>query len=717
MIIHSEYPIFKKKQMKKLIPFILLIALLTSCGNNQNRKIEYPVTEKDNVVDTIFGTSVPDPYRWLEDDKSDETAAWVKEQNALTFGYLDKIPYRAEIKEQLTKMWNYEKFGMPFNEGDYTYFTKNNGLQNQYVYYRQKAGGEPEVFLDPNTFSADGTTSLGEYGFSKDGSMVAYTISEGGSDWRKVITMNAITKQIIGDTLVDIKFTGIAWQGKEGFYYSTYDKPKGSQLSAMTDHHKLYYHKVGTKQSDDKVVFGADRVRRYVGGYLTEDEKYLVVNAAISTTCNEMYIKDLKNKSAGFKVIVGNFESNQTVIDNQGSKLFIFTDLNAPNNRIVTVDAGNPGVENWKDFIPETKNVLQPSTGAGYLFANYLADAISKVKQYDMNGKMVREISLPGIGSAYGFSSKKEDKEIYYLFTNYITPATIFKMDPVSGNAEVYKKPAVLFNSEDFESKQVFYYSKDSTRIPMIITYKKGIALNGKNPTMLYGYGGFSISMTPGFGVTTAEWLELGGIYAVPNIRGGGEYGEKWHLAGTKLNKQNVFDDFIAAAQYLIDNKYTSPDFLSISGGSNGGLLVGAVLTQHPELFKVALPAVGVMDMLRYHKFTAGAGWAYDFGTIDDSPEMFNYILKYSPVQNVKDGTKYPATFITTGDHDDRVVPAHSFKFAAQMQAKQAGTNPVLIRIETKAGHGAGTPVSKSIEQYADIFSFTLWNMGINKLK
>ena len=717
MIIHSEYPIFKKKQMKKLIPFILLIALLTSCGNNQNRKIEYPVTEKGNVVDTIFGTSVPDPYRWLEDDKSDETAAWVKEQNALTFGYLDKIPYRAEIKEQLTKMWNYEKFGMPFNEGDYTYFTKNNGLQNQYVYYRQKAGGEPEVFLDPNTFSADGTTSLGEYGFSKDGSMVAYTISEGGSDWRKVITMNAITKQIIGDTLVDIKFTGIAWQGKEGFYYSTYDKPKGSQLSAMTDHHKLYYHKVGTKQSDDKVVFGADRVRRYVRGYLTEDEKYLVVNAAISTTCNELYIKDLKNKSAGFKVIVGNFESNQTVIDNQGSKLFIFTDLNAPNNRIVTVDAGNPGVENWKDFIPETKNVLQPSTGAGYLFANYLADAISKVKQYDMNGKMVREISLPGIGSAYGFSSKKEDKEIYYLFTNYITPATIFKMDPVSGNAEVYKKPAVLFNSEDFESKQVFYYSKDSTRIPMIITYKKGIALNGKNPTMLYGYGGFSISMTPGFGVTTAEWLELGGIYAVPNIRGGGEYGEKWHLAGTKLNKQNVFDDFIAAAQYLIDNKYTSPDFLSISGGSNGGLLVGAVLTQHPELFKVALPAVGVMDMLRYHKFTAGAGWAYDFGTIDDSPEMFNYILKYSPVQNVKDGTKYPATFITTGDHDDRVVPAHSFKFAAQMQAKQAGTNPVLIRIETKAGHGAGTPVSKSIEQYADIFSFTLWNMGINKLK
>jgi prolyl oligopeptidase len=712
-----KYPTSKYFQMKKPTFLILLLALLTSCGSNHNKKIEYPVTRKGNVVDTIFGTPVPDPYRWLEDDKSDETAAWVKEQNALTFGYLDQIPYRSQIREQLKKMWNYERFGMPFNEGDYTYFTKNDGLQNQYVYYRQKAGGEPEIFLDPNTFSADGTTSLGEMGFSKDGSMVAYSISEGGSDWRKVITMNAITKQITGDTLVDIKFTSIAWQGNEGFFYSTYDKPKGSQLSAMTDHHKLYYHKVGTKQSDDKVVFGADLVRRYVAGYLTEDERYLVVTASVSTTGNELYIKDLKNKSADFQVVVGNFESNNAIIDNDGTKLFIATDLNAPNNRIVTVDASKPNVENWKDFIPETENVLQPSTGSGYFFANYLVDATSKVKQYDRSGKMVREISLPGIGSASGFSGKKEDKEIYYSFTNYIIPSTIFKMNPVSGNAEVYKKPAVLFNSEDFVSKQVFYHSKDSTRVPMIITYKKGITLNGKNPTMLYGYGGFSISETPGFGVTTAEWLELGGIYAVANIRGGGEYGEKWHLAGTKMHKQNVFDDFIAAAQYLIDNKYTSTDFLSIRGGSNGGLLIGAVLTQRPDLFKVALPAVGVMDMLRYHKFTAGAGWAYDFGTADDNPEMFNYILKYSPVQNVKEGIKYPATLITTGDHDDRVVPAHSFKFAAQMQSKQAGTNPVLIRIETKAGHGAGTPVSKSIEQYADIFSFTLWNMGINKLK
>ena len=703
--------------MKKIFPFSLLLALLTGCCTDHNKKIEYPVTKKGDVVDTIFGTPVPDPYRWLEDDKSDETAAWVKEQNALTFRYLDKIPYRTQIKEQLKRMWNYEKFGMPFKEGAYTYYTKNNGLQNQFVYYRQKDGGEPELFLDPNTFSADGTTSLGEIGFSKDGSMVAYTISEGGSDWRKVITMNAITKQITGDTLVDVKFTGIAWQRNDGFYYSTYDKPKGSQLSAMTDHHKLYYHKVGTKQSDDKVVFGADRMIRYVGGYLTEDERYLVVTASISTTGNELYIKDLTKKSSEFRMVVGNFDHNHAIIDNVGSKLFIVTDLLAPNRKIVTVDAEKPGTENWTDFIPETKDVMEASTCSGYIFANYLIDAISKVKQYDMEGHLVREVALPGIGSASGFSGKKKDKFVYYSFTNYITPSTICRMDVQTGTADIFKKPEVLFRSEDFKSEQVFYSSKDGTRVPMIITYKKGIILNGKNPTMLYGYGGFSISMTPGFGITTAEWLELGGVYVVANIRGGNEYGEKWHISGTKMHKQNVFDDFIAAAQYLIDNKYTSPDYLAIRGGSNGGLLVGAVLTQRPELFKVALPAVGVMDMLRYHKFTAGAGWAYDFGTADDSPEMFNYILKYSPVQNVKEGIKYPATFITTGDHDDRVVPAHSFKFAAQMQAKQSGTNPVLIRIETKAGHGAGTPVSKTIEQTADIFSFTLWNMGIKDLK
>ena len=702
--------------MKNLFYILIALLLLSSCSGGTKEKIIYPVTKTGNVVDTIFGTPVPDPYRWLEDDMSEETAAWVKEQNLVTFGYLEKIPYRGQIKEKLTDMYNYEKFGMPHKEGDYIYFSKNDGLQNQYVIYRQKEGGEPEVFLDPNTFSADGTISLGGMGFSKDGSLVAYEISEGGSDWRKVIIMNAPSKEIIGDTLKDIKFSGIAWQGNDGFYYSSYDKPEGSQLTAMTDHHKLYYHKLGTKQSQDKVVFGADIVRRYVGGYLTEDEKFLVVTASVSTTGNELYIKDLTKKDARFQTVVGNFDSDNGIIDNDGSKLFIATNLNAPNARIVTVDAAKPGTENWIDFIPETDNVLNPSTGANYIFANYLKDAITYVKQYDRNGSLVRDISLPGPGSAGGFNGKKDAKELYYLFTNYTTPPTIYKMDPLTGNAEVYKKPDVKFNGDEYESVQIFYESKDGTRVPMIITYKKGTPMDGRNPTILYGYGGFNIPETPGFSITNALWLDMGGIYAVPNIRGGGEYGEKWHLAGTKMNKQNVFDDFIAAAEYLINNKYTSPEFLAVRGGSNGGLLVGAVMTQRPELFKVALPAVGVMDMLRYHKFTAGAGWAYDYGTADDSPEMFNYILKYSPVQNVKAGVDYPATLVTTGDHDDRVVPAHSFKYAAHLQAKQAGDAPVLIRIETRAGHGAGTPVSKTIEQYADIFSFTMWNMGIKKL-
>jgi len=702
--------------MKKISFLLLLAAMLNACTTGKQENIIYPVTKTGNVVDTIFGTPVPDPYRWLEDDMSEETAQWVKEQNIVTVGYLEKIPYREAIRQRLTKIWNFEKFGMPFREGDFIYFTKNAGLQNQYVYYRQKEGGEPEVFLDPNKFSEDGTTSLGEMGFSKDGSLMAYSISEGGSDWRKVITMNAVTKEITGDTLKDLKFTGIAWQNNEGFYYSTYDKPKGSQLSQMTDHHKLYFHKLGTKQSEDKVVWGEDVRRRYVSGYITEDQRFLVVSASVSTTGNELYIRDLTKKSAEYKVVVGNFDSDSYVVDNDGTKLYIMTNLNAPNWKVVTVDAENPGVENWVDFIPETENVLSISTGSGYFFANYLADAISKVQQYDNTGKLVRDITLPGPGNAGGFSGRKDDKVLYYSFTNYITPATIYSFDPVTGKAEVYKKPAVDFNSDLYKSEQIFYNSKDGTRIPMIITYRKDLPMNGKNPAMLYGYGGFSSSMTPGFSITAAWWLENGGVYAVPNIRGGGEYGEKWHLAGTRMNKQNVFDDFIAAAEYLIDNKYTSSDYLVIRGGSNGGLLVGAVMTQRPDLMKVALPAVGVMDMLRYHKFTAGAGWAYDYGTADESAEMFNYILKYSPVHNIKEGVSYPATLVTTGDHDDRVVPAHSFKFAAHLQAKQAGTAPVLIRIETKAGHGAGTPVSKSIEQWADIYSFTLWNLGIHKL-
>ncbi|HLP73141.1 MAG TPA: prolyl oligopeptidase family serine peptidase [Bacteroidales bacterium] len=702
--------------MKKQLAVLIALTVFTACKQKENMKIEYPQTKTTDVTDDYFGTKVPDPYRWLENDMSPETAEWVRAQNKVTFDYLNKIPYRFQIRELIEKIWNYEKYGMPFNEGEFTYFSKNDGLQNQSVIYRQKGNGEPEVFLDPNNFSADGTTSIGEMDFSTDGSLVAYSISEGGSDWRKVIVMDAVKKEILEDTLTNIKFGTLSWQAQEGFYYSSYDKPEGSQLSAKTDHHKLYFHKLGTKQADDEVVFGGDIVRRYVDGEVTEDNHYLVITAAVSTTGNELYIKDLTKPGSMIRKIVGNFDNDHSIIDNDGSRLFIATNLNAPNRKVVTVDASDPSPENWKDFIPETENVLEPSAGAGYLFAEYMVDAVSRVQQYDREGKMVREISLPDKGSASGFGAKKADREVYFTFTNYVTPPSIYRLEPVSGTTEIFKKPDVAFNSADYESKQVFYNSKDGTKIPMFITYRKGTTQDGKNPTMLYGYGGFNISYPPAFSPTVAAWLELGGIYAVPNIRGGGEYGEKWHLAGTKMNKQNVFDDFIAAAEYLISEKYTSPGFLAIRGGSNGGLLVGAVMTQRPDLMKVALPAVGVLDMLRYHKFTAGAGWAYDYGTSEDSREMFEYLYRYSPVHNVKEGVSYPSTLITTGDHDDRVVPAHSFKFAAELQARNSGNNPVLIRIETKAGHGAGTPVSKTIEQYADLYAFTLYNMGIKKL-
>jgi prolyl oligopeptidase len=703
--------------MVRNISVFMALLLLSACSGRSGMKLNYPVTRTGNVVDTIFGKPVADPYRWLEDDRSAETAEWVKEQNKLTFEYLGKIPFREEIRKRLSAMWNYEKFTAPFREGEYTYYSKNDGLQNQFVVYRQKDGQEPEVFLDPNKFSADGTISLGEMGFSGDGTLAAYSISEGGSDWRKVIVMNALTKEVIGDTLKDVKFSGIAWKGNEGFFYSSYDRPKGSELSAMTDHHKLYYHKLGTSQKDDKVIFGADIKRRYVGASVTEDNRFLIVSAAVSTSGNELYIKDLSKNDSKFITIVGNFDSETSIIDNDGSRLFIETNLNAPNRKIVTADASAPQPEHWSDLIPESQDVLEPSTGAGFIFAHYLKDAISEVIQYDRSGKAVREIKLPGAGSASGFGARTKDKEVYFTFANYITPSTIYRLDPVTGASEVFRKPSISFDGSQYVTEQVFYSSKDNTKVPMIITYKKGMKMNGKNPALLYGYGGFNISETPAFSVSVALWLEMGGVFAVPNIRGGGEYGEKWHLAGTRMNKQNVFDDFIAAAEYLIANQYTSHDYLAVRGGSNGGLLIGAVMTQRPDLMKVALPAVGVLDMLRYHKFTAGAGWAFDYGTADDSKEMFEYLHKYSPVHNVKKGVSYPATLVTTGDHDDRVVPAHSFKFAAELQSKQGGQAPVLIRIETRAGHGSGTPVSKTIEQYADIYGFTLWNMGIKTLQ
>jgi len=696
--------------------------IFVSCTKENQQKtnnLKYPETVKKPVIDTIFNTAVTDNYRWLEDDRSTETEAWVKAENEVTLDYLSKIPYRKQLKDRLTALWNYEKIGTPFKEGDYTYYSKNDGLQNQSVYYRKKGEkGKEEVFLDPNTFSKDGTTSLGTLSFSKDGKTAAYSISEGGSDWRKIIVLDAESKNIKEDTLVDVKFSGISWFKNEGFYYSSYDKPKGSELSAKTDQHKLYYHKLGTSQKEDLVIFGEKPAEkhRYVSGYVTEDNRFLIVTAAISTSGNKLFIKDLSVKNDQLKPIINNTESDSYVIDNRESKLFIVTNLNAPNQKVVTVDAKNPTPENWVDFIPETKNVLNPTTGAGYIFANYMVNAVSKVLQYNFNGDLIREVNLPGIGSVYGFGGKTKAKELYFSFTNYNTPSSIYKYLPESGTYDLYRKSQIDFNSDLYTSKQVFYASKDGTKVPMIITHKKGVELNGKNPTILYGYGGFNVSLTPGFSIANAVWMEQGGVYAVANLRGGGEFGKKWHIAGTKMQKQNVFDDFIAAAEYLIQEKYTSSDYLAIRGGSNGGLLVGATMTQRPELMKVALPAVGVLDMLRYHTFTAGAGWAYDYGTANDSKEMFDYLKGYSPVHNVKKGTKYPATLVTTGDHDDRVVPAHSFKFAAELQAKQAGENPVLIRIETNAGHGAGTPVAKTIEQYADIFGFTLYNMGFKEL-
>ena len=683
--------------------------------------VDYPKTNKTDTIDNYFGQSVADPFRWLEDDRSKETEAWVKSQNETTNKYLKNIPYREALKERLTTLWNYEKIGSPFKEGDYTYFYKNDGLQNQYVIYRYKTGDDPstaQVFLDPNTFKEDGTISLGGISFSKNGKILAYAISEGGSDWRKILIMNTETKEIIEDTLVDIKFSGMSWFKNEGFYYSSYDKPKGSELSAKTDQHKVYYHKLGTKQSEDQLIYGGTvaEKHRYIYGGVTEDNHYLVITPRVSTSGNKLYIKDLTVENAPLVEILGHTNSDSNIIENVGSKLYIMTNLDAPNQKIVTVDASSPSPENWVDFIPETKNVLSPSTGGGYFFANYMVDAVSKVLQYNYDGELIREVKLPGVGSVGGFSAKKDDKELYYSFTNYVTPGSIYKYDIEKGVSELYRKPNIDFNPEAYQSKQVFFSSKDGTKVPMIITHKKGLERNGKNPTILYGYGGFNVSLTPSFSIANAVWMEQGGIYAVPNLRGGGEYGKAWHDAGTKFQKQNVFDDFIAAADFLISEHYTSSDYLAIRGGSNGGLLVGAIMTQRPDLMKVALPAVGVLDMLRYHTFTAGAGWAYDYGTAEDSKEMFHYLKDYSPVHNVKKGIEYPATLVTTGDHDDRVVPAHSFKFAAELQSKQTGNHPTLIRIETNAGHGAGTPVSKTIQEYADVFGFTLYNMGLDVL-
>jgi len=696
---------------------ILAIACQTEKATTPKPTINYPTTKKIDHIDTYHGVEVADPYRWLEDDRSEETGAWVKAQNDVTFGYLKNIPFKAELQSRIEKLNDYEKVSAPFKEGAYEYFYKNDGLQDHSIVYRTKIEEEnaaPEVFLNPNEFSADGTTALRGIIFTKDGTLSAHMITEGGSDWRKAIVMDVATKKVLEDTLVDIKFSGISWKGNEGFYYSSYDKPKdGSTLSGKTQYHKLYYHKLGTPQSSDQLIFGGEKQpNRYVGGGITNDEKYLVVSAAQNTSGNRLYIKDLSRPNSDFVLFQEDYLARISYTDNVDSKFYLYTNIGAPNYRLVSVDFSNPSQANWQDVIPETENVLRVGTGGGKFFANYLVDAKTAIKQFDKAGKLEREVALPGIGSAGGFGAKEKAKDLYYSFTSFTYPSTIFKYDIASGESTLYKKSNAKFNPEDYETKQVFYASKDGTKVPMFITHKKGIKMDGKNPTYMYAYGGFNISLTPRFSATRIAWLEQGGIYAQPNLRGGGEYGEKWHLAGTKMNKQNVFDDFIAAGEYLITNKYTSSDYLAIAGGSNGGLLVGATMAQRPDLAKVALPAVGVMDMLRYHTFTAGAGWAADYGTAEDSPEMFDYLRNYSPVHALKPGVAYPATMVTTADHDDRVVPAHSFKFAAQLQESHAGDNPVMIRVQTNAGHGS-VSTKQRMELAADRYAFVWENMGV----
>ncbi|MGY8964333.1 MAG: prolyl oligopeptidase family serine peptidase [Flavobacteriales bacterium] len=712
--------------MKNYFSLLLMSALLASCVNFsgvESSPVTYPESRYDSSdVKTTIGHDVADPYGWLEDDLSEETAQWVEAQNAVTFAHLEEIPFRAALRDRLSALWNYAKRGAPFIEGDFRYFYRNDGLQSQYILYRVVLDGDEadaEVFLNPNTFSADGTTSLGGISFSPDGSLVAYQISEGGSDWRKVIILDAVTGNRLGDTLADIKFSGLAWLGNAGFYYSSYDKPEeGSALSGMTDVHRLFYHRLGDVQSEDELIFGGeDLPRRYVQGQVTDDGDWLVVTAAVSTTGNELYVQDLRDADGALVLIAEGFDKEYGVVTSREGKLYIQTNDGAPNNRLMVSQGIALGADAWEEVIAEREFPISFTMGSGYLFVKSLEHALTTVDQYHLTGALIRRVELPGVGTAGGFGGKDDADVLYYNFTNAITPSTIYAYDTERGESSVFHASEIDFDPSGFVSNQIFYTSPDGTVIPMTISHKKGLALDGSNPTMLYGYGGFNISLKPSFSTSYTVWMEQGGILAIPNIRGGGEYGEAWHVAGTKMQKQNVFDDFIAAADYLIDNGYTSHERLALAGGSNGGLLVGAVITQRPELAAVAFPAVGVLDMLRYHTFTAGAGWAYDYGTAEDSDEMFNYLLGYSPVHNVTAGTCYPATMVTTGDHDDRVVPAHSFKFAAELQAKQSCTNPTLIRIETNAGHGAGKPTAMVIEEAIDKFAFAFWHMGITELK
>ncbi|HEY8659567.1 MAG TPA: prolyl oligopeptidase family serine peptidase [Hanamia sp.] len=700
--------------MKFLIFFSLMLISALSFS-----QIKYPDTKKVDQKNDYFGTIVKDPYRWLEDDNSAETKEWVEEENAVTQNYLSKIPFREKVKERLEEMWNYAKYSSPFKEGNYYYYYKNDGLQNQSVLYRQKGlDAKPEVFIDPNIMSKDGTAAIGTPAFSKNKKYAVYLEAQAGSDWQEAHVMVVGDKSQLKDEVKYIKFSGTSWRGDDGFYYSRYPTPdEKNKLTTQNQHHKVYYHKLGTPQSEDVLIYeDKDHPLRTIGARLTEDEHFLLLQKSEGTSGDELWVKDMANKSPGndFVLLIKGFDTEANFIDNDGDKILVRTNADAPNYKVVLIDPKNAGKQNWETIIPERKELLESvGTAGGKLFLTYLQDASSRVYQTNYKGYLERKIKLPGIGSAAGFGGNKDDKEIFYSFSSFNYPPTIFRYDIATGKTNLFRKSEVKINTDNYETVQSFFTSKDGTKVPMFITYKKGLKLNGNNPLLLYGYGGFNIPMTPAFSISNAFFIEQGGVYVVVNLRGGNEYGEAWHKAGMLQNKQNVFDDFIGAAEFLIEKKYTNSEKLAIRGGSNGGLLIGAAMTQRPELFKVAIPQVGVMDMLRYHKFTIGWAWATEYGR-SDKKEDFENLYKYSPLQNLKPGVKYPATLVTTADHDDRVVPAHSFKFAATLQADNDGTNPTLIRIETKAGHGAGKPTSKQIEEAADIWSFVMYNLGMD---
>jgi len=701
--------------------FILLLLLpmmtLFSVAQTTSSPLSYPQARRSDQVDDYHGTKVADPYRWLEDTDSAETHAWVEAENKLTFSYLDQIPYRQAIRDRLTKLWNYERYTSPHQEGGRYFYEHNDGLQNQNVLFvAESLNAAPRTLLDPNTLSTDGTVALSGTAISDDGKLLAYGLATSGSDWNEWHVRDVDTGKDLADDLKWVKFSGASWsKDGKGFYYSRYDEPKGAAMRDANYFQKLYYHRLGTAQSEDTLTYERpDNKEMGFAGSVTDDGHYLIIHVWQGTSPkNRLYYKDLTQQDSPVVKLLDDFDAQYSFIDNDGPVFWVQTDLDAPRGRLLAIDTRHPERTNWKTLVAQGADKLEFANVVNNSFLlGYLKDARTEVRVHDLSGTLLRNVDLPGIGTAVGFGGKRKDKETFYAFTSFTSPATVYRYDPVAAKSAVFRQPKVDFDASRYETKQVFYKSKDGTRVPMFLTYKKGIKLDGQNPVLLYAYGGFDISLTPFFSVSNVVWLEMGGVYAQPNLRGGGEYGEEWHQAGMKLKKQNVFDDFIAAAEWLIANKYTSTPKLAIRGGSNGGLLIGACVTQRPDLFGVALPEVGVMDMLRFHKFTIGWAWTSDYGS-SDNPDEFKALYAYSPLHNLKPGTKYPPTLIATSDHDDRVVPGHSFKFAATMQADQAGPAPILIRIETKAGHGAGKSVTKLIDETADTWAFVAHNMNM----